>query len=95
MVLFLVFRFNPLRQTLNRANLRIFFQLNKFLLNYLFARAAKLGLIPRSDFNYAADDLGVAGSRTANNRYLSNPSLFTDLELETTVANLRTLTAQQ
>ena len=57
--------------------------------------AAKLGLIPRTDFNYVAADLGVAGSRTAYNRYLSNPSLFTDLELETTVANLRTLTAQQ
>ena len=46
--------------------------------------AAKQGLITETDYNSVADRFGDIGSRSGYNRYMGNPSLFTQLEIEST-----------
>ena len=41
-------------------------------------------LITETDYNSVADRFGDIGSRSGYNRYIGNPSLFTQLEIEST-----------
>ena len=46
--------------------------------------AAKQGLITETDYNSVADRFGDIGSSSSYNRYMGNPPLFTQLEIEST-----------
>lgn len=46
--------------------------------------AAQLGLITQTDYNTISDEFGDIGTRQNYNRYLANPNLFTELEIEST-----------
>ncbi len=48
------------------------------LLSSLF----RSSLITETDYNSVADRFGDIGSRSGYNRYMGNPSLFTQLEIE-------------
>lgn len=50
--------------------------------------AAKLGLITQTDYNSVSEEFGDIGARSNYNKYLATPSLFTELEIESTMSFL-------
>ena len=57
------------------------------LLSSLF----RSSLITETDYNSVADRFGDIGSRSGYNRYMGNPSLFTQLEIESTTNFIQSL----